>query len=53
MMRKMCLGAMLLAGAGGAQAACTLSATGVAFGVYNPAATTPKLAGGNVTVDFH
>jgi spore coat protein U-like protein len=44
------LGLMLLAPATG-HAICSLSASGVAFGVYNPSASAPTHATGSVTVN--
>lgn len=50
MTRTIWIGAMLLAWPGATHAACTLSSTGVAFGVYNPVSTTAKDATGTVTL---
>jgi len=41
---------MLLAGVEAQALDCTFSTTGVAFGVYDPVATTPSTATGNLTV---
>jgi len=41
---------MLLAGVEAQALDCTFSTTGVAFGVYDPVATTPGTATGNLTV---
>jgi len=49
MMRKICFGTLLLA-SGAAQAACTVSSTGIAFGIYNPSATVANDATGSGTL---
>jgi spore coat protein U-like protein len=48
--RALALGILLLAAASSAKAACTLSASGVNFGVYNPAASSATYADGLVTL---
>jgi spore coat protein U-like protein len=50
MTRNLGFAAMLLIWSGGAKAACTLSTTGVPFGIYNPSATTDKLINGTITI---
>ena len=44
------LAALLVAPAAGAAVTCTASAVGVAFGVYNPLATTPTTSAGSILV---
>ena len=46
----MALAALLLAPLGAAAASCTVSATAVAFGTYNPGSATPADANGTVTL---
>ena len=48
MKRLVCL-ALLLPGVAGAAVTCTVTATGPAFGIYNPLSGAPLLANGQVT----
>jgi spore coat protein U-like protein len=50
MRRRLGLVALLMLVPTAGQAACTLSASGVAFGVYNPSSATPTDAVGTVTL---
>jgi spore coat protein U-like protein len=50
MRRKLILAALMLLAPAAAHAACTVSASGLAFGVYNPFASTATDATGTVTL---
>jgi spore coat protein U-like protein len=50
MSRKLTLAALMLLAPAAAQTACTVSASGVAFGVYNPFSATATDATGTVTL---
>jgi spore coat protein U-like protein len=49
-MRRLALAALMLLAPAAGQAACTVSASGLAFGVYNPTFTTPTDSSGTVTL---
>jgi spore coat protein U domain-containing protein, fimbrial subunit CupE1/2/3/6 len=50
MMRRLSVVALSLIVSTTGQAACTISATGVAFGVYNPLSSSPADAVGTITI---